>query len=325
MGRNRRELSMEELLKKMERPLSRKDRVRQMVQDEVRQLTVADFYGDLFRARCMQRRTGVAQSGGPGDQEQLHRNLSAYIRLVFPEVSTERWTMRKLATAIAERLDEEDLPLQERMECYELCFVLVAQMRERDNKRLHDGVMEQGAPSLTARLREPARAEAEEDGLLSMDELLRRLKEGDDHMPRILQNASIDCFSRVWLDAKGGMDAPVGSACFEHHRFVMMAGCYLEDEFNEDMDWTKFTRRLTVEIIRHAGDLSQVKAMELYELCYEFIWLMADEGAGSDHRSLMQVHQIPDYRDWEQQEEEKIDAVIDAYFSSVDFPETSDS
>ena len=174
--------------------------------EKLQRITVHDFYDMPFtmRSKGFVEAIGISRDSVravfDGRKEGLFRILESCISQLMPGQSIKTLTMKTLANAISEALEDESLPLGKRMEWYELCFVLVEEMDTSiDGADILTGALTDGgekpgarlnwgAPGLSRRVEEcrskgKGSAGKKRRRPLGIEDLLKTMNAGKDRLP----------------------------------------------------------------------------------------------------------------------------------------------
>ena len=131
-------------------------------------------------------------------------------------------------------------------------------------------------------------------------------------------NWSARVYISSWLTARyqhanGQIDW--GACMLEDRDFTRMFHMYTGRELSCDVPFTYFAANLSDGLIcaRKEEGLS-LRTMEHYELCYQFIMLLAEKNNSKKHASLMRVRGIENYMDYY----EKVDAEFEELISKIE-------
>ena len=236
------------------------------------------------------------------------------IAVMLGEKDTPLLTMEALANGIAEKMGQKNLSDEDRWALYELCFFLTVQMAKTDGQYFSD--MHQCSRLGTPDRKEPhslyrrakayrgnAKAEVIEAGpkvRVSMDDLLRCAGGGDhvlsEHtrlsIPDLKIGPVLDCLLTAKYDLNIG-DQYDSFCLFEKTgRFSAMFSLYTGEEWSSSSTISEFATKMTwmfwLKVKRSDGkDIERARVLQAYELCYEFINLLASADHDDGHVSLM--------------------------------------
>lgn len=323
-----RRMSLEELLQHMshcgeprsdDAPLQRSERLGNRIVGQ----SVYGFYSACLAARDV---TG-------SDADSIQDWIADCIEVTLGEKNTRSLSMRELANKIAEAVNDENLSTEDRWALYELCFMLVTQigLGERDHVKWSEQCARRGTPEerepqslyrrafkqLVARDFLPRREKRKHSGM-TLEQLLRSMSDAEAEEQHPFLKMSIGYFSRCCITARNH-DGPSGepdvlNCMMEDHRFMEAARVYGRHEWAETEHLLDFTRNITLEYLDRAEGqtLPRYEMLQAYELCYEFINLMADETHCRGHRSLMQVENLPAQYDIDLLQEAQLEADMEA-------------
>lgn len=322
-----RKMSLEELLQHMshcgetssdDAPLQRSERLGNRIVGQ----SVYGFYSACLEARDV---TG-------SDADSIQDWIADCIEVALGEKNTRSLSMRELANKIAEAVNAEDICTEDRWALYELCFMLVTQMgiREGDHIKWSEQCARRGTPEekepkslyrrafsqLIARDFLPRREKRTLSGM-TLEQLLRSMSDAAEGQHPFLK-MTIGYFSRCCITARNH-DGPSGepdvlNCMMEDHRFMEAARVYGRHEWAETEHLLDFTRNITLEYLDRAEGqtLPRYEMLQAYELCYEFINLMADETHCRGHRSLMRIEKLPAHYDIDMQQEAQLEEDTEA-------------
>ncbi len=323
-----RRMSLEELLQHMshcgetrsdDSPLQRSEQLGNRIVEQ----SVYGFYTACLYARDV---TG-------GQAESTQDWIADCIEVMLGEKNTRSLSMRELANKIAEAVNDENISTEDRWALYELCFMLVTQMgiREGDHIKWSEQCARRGTPEekeprslyrrafsqLIARDYQPRR-EGRKTSAMTLEQLIRSMGEASAEGQPSFLRMSIGYFSRCCITARNH-DGPYGepdvlNCMMEDHRFMEAARVYGRYEWTEKEPMLDFARHITVAYLDRAEGqtLPRYEMLQAYELCYEFINLMADEAHCRGHRSLMQVENLPAQYDIDMQQEAQLEEAMEA-------------
>ena len=288
--------------------------------EKLQRITVHDFYDMPFtmRSKGFVEAIGISRDSVravfDGRKEGLFRILESCISQLMPGQSIKTLTMKTLANAISEALEDESLPLGKRMEWYELCFVLVEEMDTSiDGADILTGALTDGgekpgarlnwgAPGLSRRVEEcrskgKGSAGKKRRRPLGIEDLLKTMNAGKDRLPSDFFLMDMDRYIFEWNRAKAELDAPDDSVsdleCIGESEFRNKAKCFGFPIHRSD-NVVKYIRKLVDSFgrqreLERCRRASVRKVSRLYELCYELVHLMADYDMGLEHRTLMEM------------------------------------
>ena len=297
-------------------------------------ITVYDFYDEIFKKRYIAK-----GSGQDAEVRKAHQWLSDAVACMLGEANMHSLTMRELADYISAAVDSTYLSWDERMNYYNLCHVLTDEMRlanhailpgiDREDEMnrydtsdyvlgsdfyrrvsdVRDNRLFEGTSPQAADMRRPL------DEILKEAGYLRIVKSG---ALRGLMNWSARVYISSWLTARyqhanGQIDW--GACMLEDRDFTRMFHMYTGRELSCDVPFTYFAANLSDGLIcaRKEEGLS-LRTMEHYELCYQFIMLLAENNNSKKHASLMRVRGIENYMDYY----EKVDAEFEELISKIE-------
>ena len=261
------------------------------------------------------------------------------IAVMLGEENAPALTMRDLASGIAEKMGQEDLSDEDRWALYELCFLLTAQMSKPDGKvfgarhqcsRL--GTPDKAEPhSLYWRVKDYRRnaeakaVEARPKVRVSMDDLLRCAGGGDhvlsEHtrlsLPDLKVGPVLDCLltAKYDLDTNDQFDS---FRLFERSsRFSDMFNMYTGQEWSNSHTITELATMMTWMFwlkVKDADseDIDHACVLQAYELCYEFINVLASPDHDAGHVSLMVREGLHSRYDVDEKTKAKILGTMDA-------------
>lgn len=237
--------------------------------------------------------------------------ISSAIEEMLGFHDTKKLTMKELANGIAEAINKPAISSEDRWALYELCFLLTAQMCVEENSGLtmEEQTSRQGTPgedeprSLYRRVISGIRSEKKNDeterkpeGRVNLKQLLGSVKERDvvsEGIIRGLPGMKADIFLMMCLHEKLHTDNTVSEPSREEYaeycNFINKAELYNGYKWDEKITISDFAGRVTREFIMTMmfNPISRREVMEIYELCYEFINLMADKDSNKGHVTLM--------------------------------------
>ena len=322
-----RRMSLEELLQHMshcgetrsdDSPLQRSEQLGNRIVEQ----SVYGFYTACLDARDV---TG-------GQAESTQDWIADCIEVTLGEKNTRSLAMRELANKIAEAVNDENISTEDRWALYELCFMLVTQigLGERDHVKWSEQCARRGTPEerepqslyrrafsqLIARDFLPRKEKRKLSGM-TLEQLLRSMSDAASEEQHPFLKMTIGYFSRCCITARNH-DGPSGepdvlNCMMEDHRFMEAARVYGRHEWAETEHLLDFTRNITLEYLDRADGqtLPRHEMLQAYELCYEFINLMADEAHSGGHRSLMQVENLPAHYDIDLLQEAQLEEAME--------------
>ena len=320
----RKKLPMEELLQSMSRRTKARsdDRPRQKIarlQSAILGKSVHSFYAACLEARGIEGAEAEAVQDWIGD----------CVEAALGVASTRVVSMRQLANRIVDAVNAEELEADDRWALYELCFMLTAQMSgEEVNRFKHaDLCTRRGTPTekerrslykrafdaLIARDFRPRKSGRGREKM-KLEELLQSMDGASKGQQGLFQKMSLDQFLYCCLGARN-QEGPYGevdacSCMVEEHRFLEAAKVYGGREWSGLERVTDFVSDITVGYLNkvETRDVQRHEVMQAYELCYEFINLLADEEHCGEHHSLMQVEGLPAHYDIALLQEARLEA-----------------
>ena len=160
---------------------------------------------------------------------------------------------------------------------------------------------------------------------MTLEQLLRSMSNTAEEGQRQFLRVSLGYFCRCCITARnqdGPSDEPdVLSCMMEEHRFMEAARVYGGREWLGSEHLLDYTRAITIGYLERAEGwtLPRHEMLQAYELCYEFINLMADEAHSRGHRSLMQVENLPAHYDIDLLQEAQLEADMEAAASLEEY------
>ncbi len=241
------------------------------------------------------------------------------IEAVLGEADIETMTMEELAGRIGEEINKEDLPDEDRWALYELCFMLTAQMstlRDEFFSRIEQSMRwgtpdEEETQSLCRRvyaLRRARRKAPRKQAPMhrvSLEKLLSMAR-GSGHIlsekaRHGLPGFPIGLVTHCLLTAKYGLDlSDVADAASLHVKtlcFEEMFSMYTGEEWDDGSSISQTAAVMTwkFKLEAEAGKVSRARVLQAYELCYEFIGLLAGTENDFGHVSLMAREDLDEY------------------------------
>lgn len=237
-----------------------------------------------------------------------HDWISCSVEEMLGFDDTKKLTMRELANGIAEAINKRDISSEDRWALYELCFLLTAQMcvERKCGLSMEEQTSRQGTPGedeprslyrrvISSGIREERNAEEperESKGRMSLDELLATAKNkdgGSEGIIKGLPHMKADIFLMICLNEKMGSEGPTEEMHIRHLGFTGRVEEYCGYIWDEKISVSDFAGRVTRKFIMEMmlNPISRREVMEIYELCYEFITLMADKDSSRGHVTLM--------------------------------------
>ena len=259
---------------------------------------VPEFY-DSFLTKREDSRFGI---------ELAQDWISSAIEEMLGFRNIKKLTMRELANGIAEAINKSDISSEDRWALYELCFLLTAQMCVEENSGLtiEEQTSRQGTPgedeprSLYRRVISGMRsekkndeAERKQEGRVNLKQLLGSVKERDvvsEGIIRSLPGMKADIFLMMCMNEKMEIESgPTEEMHIQYLDFINKVEAYCGYVWDEKITVSDFAGRVTREFIMTMmfNPISRREVMEIYELCYEFINLMADKDSSRGHVTLM--------------------------------------
>ena len=321
-------VSLEELLEHMSKsgknrsdntPLQRSEQMGNLIVEQ----SVCGFYTACLEAR------GVTGSEANCVQDWI----ADCIEVTLGEKDTRHLSMRELANKIADAVNGEAVSMEDRWALYELCFLLTAQIgiEEKDHIKWSEQCARRGTPEerepkslyrrafsqLVARDFQPRKKERK-TSLLTLEQLLRSMSDTASDGQHPFLNKSMEYFTRCCIVARNqngpSDERDVLNCMMEDHRFMEAARVYGGREWMGTEHLLDFARSITIEYLYRAEGqtLPRHEMLQAYELCYEFINLMADEEHCRGHRSLMQVENLPAHYDIDLLQEAQLEADMEA-------------
>ena len=274
------------------------------------------------------------------DFDELSREqekLDEYIGAMFGEKTAPDLTMGGLASMIAEKMGQEDLSDEDRWALYELCFFLTAQMARLDGaffSEMHQstrlGTPDEKEPrSLYFRVRKHRKkVKAGANGpriKVRMDDLLRSAGQGDhvlsEHtrlkLPELKAGPVLDCL----LTAKYGLDLDDQKDSLElfnrSSRFLEMFSMYTGQEWSGSNSIAELATMMTwvfwLKVKDANGEgIGRPQVLQAYELCYEFINVLASAEHDEGHVSLMVREGLGSRYDLDESIRVNLSAMMDA-------------
>lgn len=281
-----------------------------------------------FFAACLEAR-GLEGA----DAESVQDWIGDCVEAVLDEKNTRFLTMRQLANRIAEAVNAEDTGDEDRWALYELCFMLTAQMNGEEVRffKHADLCARRGTPTepeprslykrafdvLIARDFRPRKGGRGREKM-TLEQLLQSMDGESKGRQELFRKMSLEQFLYCCLGARNH-EGPSGevdacSCMIEEHRFLEAARVYGGREWTGLERVTDLVSDITVGYLNktETRDVPQHEVLQAYELCYEFINLMADEVHCGKHRSLMQVEGLPAQYDIDLLQEARLEADMDA-------------
>lgn len=263
-------------------------------------LSVRDFYAACLKARRASDKTAARTQAWIAD----------CIEAALGESDTSTLTMRELANRIADAVDMVSITSEDRWMLYELCFMLTAEMRaEAGTLTFRDETVRLGTPgvsepsALYSRVKDlqenrkarPQKKEApaRRRSLEQVFQSARGTADADWSSGETVRILPADIFVRRFLAAKFHDDP--SRACDLQDQMVMymrfkdVVRTYSGREWSSGLSLPFFTGNITTALREKAREqeVALHEVMQTYELCYEFINLMADVVHSLCHRSLM--------------------------------------
>lgn len=295
----------------------------QKIARALKTITVYDFYDEIFQKRYITK-----GSGKDAEVQKAHEWLSDAVVCMLGEADMHSLTMRELADRIGDTVDSVCLGWDERMNYYTLCHVLTDEMRlanhavlpgidrtdEMNRYDTSDYVLGSDFFRIASDVRDnrlikrtlPAAA----DNRRPLDEILKEagyLQIVKCGTLKGMMNWNARTFISSWLtsryqSANGHIDWT--SCMVEDDNFTRMVHRYTGRELSCFAPFTHFAAILSDCLIcaRKEEGLS-LRTMEHYELCYQFIMLMAGKNISKKHTSLMRIRGVEGYKDYYEQEE----------------------
>ena len=253
------------------------------------------------------------QMSGADEEEAraVQKWIADSIEVTLGVADTPVMTMEELASRISVELSKEDLADEDRWALYELCFMLTAQMcalREeffsRKEQSIRWGTPDEQEPrslfrrvNALRRARKATQAEAAPVKRVSLDELLRiargsgcRLSEKTRKtLPRLNVGPVLHCLmtTKYNLDEERPADrfALMNNTCSFEVLFRTNTGEDWDDDSTISEIAAVMTWKFKLEAESHS--ISRERMLQAYELCYEFINVLAYEGCDEGHVTLM--------------------------------------
>ena len=294
--------------------LPRSKKLGNIVSETLKNIKVCDYY-DILHSEL---NNSESESEEVGEKKKFRDEvLNQYIYAAFPKTTTATLSVRKLANRICEAIDEQgpDISVQEKRKFYELCFVLVLMTSkaidyfikdpydEYDYYFTQSDMLLKAAPSLlcTIKLNSLHGENFHGDGLMDFEDFFNEMETEvllDNRLSAHLIPINSHCMS--WLIARYGPDED--NEMSVQHSFIeyfQQMEHYGGERIASTDDIRVFARELVSVMVREImRNKESVRVMELYELCYVFIRLMADERAEQNHVTLMEMNNVPGYKDW---------------------------
>lgn len=268
---------------------------------------VDEFYHTFLCETFPRGRTGYEKN-----REEARKWISACIEAMFGEDSASM-TMRDLASKIAASINRAGLSPDDRWALYELCFMLTSQMSDVGKTAfpIEERCSRIGTPDeeetgslyriasfamLTGKKKKKEQKPAQK---LSLGELLDDVKAESIRLPvhELATLPSLEISDFLWrcLSTKHDLDPSDEEDEFEfaarYDRFAEMTGMYSWKKWSGEISVSDFAERITfgfkVNSVKRTPP--RHKVLQAYELCYEFITLMADEESCEGHESLMKL------------------------------------
>ena len=274
----------------------------------IRECSVNRFYSGFLRLH----------SSDKYEAGSKQRWIADCIEVMLGEADTGSLTMGELADKIAIALNTPKLSSEDRWALYELCFMLTAQMRIGldDSFRIIEQTTRLGTPdekepwSLYNRviaLRHSGRTDLVKKPEIdlgsgtrvSLKQILRSVEVKENCLTEkeilSLPFMKAEQFVQSCQLAKhhSGL-SPDGQSLelyLAQSRFEEMVRQYSGNDWKKKNTISKFAESLTSQFRERTEmwGLSRNEVLQAYELCYEFITLMADEASCEGHESLMMI------------------------------------
>lgn len=241
-----------------------------------------------------------------------HRWIAACIEAMFGEVDTKTMSIGELATTIGSALNRSEISDEDRWALYELCFLLTAEMSPfKIGLGLEDMTSRMGTPdipesqSLYNRAqaiwdRKSPKEEPKRSKRMSLDQLLARadflsLKFNDKDTVKLPHIRTVTFFwtcATVKYDADPSAYRDIRKLLIKEHRFQQMVKMYSGEDWDDGLGLMEFAGKITQGFKDRTlfGFMDRVEVLQAYELCYEFISLLADASCDERHKSLM-IHE----------------------------------
>lgn len=299
---------------------------------------IVDMSVHSFIAACLREREApCADTGSVQDW------VADCIEVMLGEKNTHALSMREMANRIADAVNAEDISMEDRWALYELCFMLTTQLsgKEADGIKWSEQCARRGTPvekeprSLYKRAFSQLagrnffqRKDEAAGGRMTLAQALRRMDEErvKRRIPllrRPFEDFAMCCIAARSRENPAGEEDTLG-CMMEDHRFMEAARVYGGYEWSGREAVSDFARKITVEYMLRADGrtMPRYEMLQTYELCYEFINLMADEEHRRGHRSLMQIEGLPARYDIDLQMEELVRENIEAMEAMETMEET---
>ena len=243
------------------------------------------------------------------EREEVQKWISCCTEAMFDEASASM-TMGELASKIASSVNRTDLSPDDRWALYELCFMLtsvmsrvdaVFPMEERCSRIGTPDEEETGSLYRRASFAGVIRKKRKPKPLqkVSIGELLDNVKAESIRLPveelAMLPSLRVSDFLWRCLSAKHDLDPASDEDEAEfaarYDRFAEMVNMYSERGWSGEISIADFAERITFRFKVSSAKRTppRHKVLQAYELCYEFITLMADEESCRGHESLMKL------------------------------------
>lgn len=270
-----------------------------------RNCSVHDFYEPFLR----ERRASEEES------QMVQKWIADSIEVTLGVGDGGTLTMEELASRVTEAINGEGLSGGDRWALYELCFLLTAQMCTLKDEifSVYEQSIRCGTPdeeeplSLLRRVnairmsRTAPKAHAAPVERLSLEDLLG-VARGNGHrlgekarmrLPNLSIGPLMHCLLAARYDVRDDVDDDPRAMLAVTERtidFEDMFRMYSGEDFDEDSSVAETAGVMTwkFRLDTESDMVSRTRVLQTYELCYEFISLMAREGCDEGHVTLME-------------------------------------